>query len=59
MTDALPPEAPDADVAEQRLGTDPDDDEPVIPPFEAEAPEADAYEQALTVPFDEREGDLS
>ena len=59
MTDALPPEAPAADVAEQRLATDPDDDEPVIPPFEPEAPEADALEQALTVPLDEREGEIS
>ena len=59
MTDALPPEAPDADVAEQRLATDPYDDDPVIPPFEPEAPEADALEQALTVPPDDRDVDLS
>jgi hypothetical protein len=55
MTDALPPEAPDADVAEQRLGADREDDEPVIPPFEPEAPEADAFEQALTLPPDDRD----
>ena len=59
MTDALPPEAPDADVAEQRLATDPDDDEPVIPHFEPEAPEADAFEQALTLPPDDRDAELS
>jgi hypothetical protein len=32
---------------------------PVIPPFEPEAPEADALEQALTVPPDERDSELS
>ena len=59
MTDALPPEAPDADVAEQRLATDPYDDEPVIPAFEPEAPEADAFEQALTLPPDDRDTEPS
>jgi hypothetical protein len=59
MTDALPPEAPEADVAEQRLATDPYDDEPVIPAFEPEAPEADALEQALTLPPDDRDAELS
>ena len=59
MSDALPPEAPDADVAEQRLATDPDDDVPDIPPFEPEAPEADALEQALTLPPDERDAEPS
>ena len=59
MTDALPPEAPDADVAEQRLATDPDDEVPVIPPLEPEVPEADALEQALTLPPDERDAELS
>ena len=57
MTDALPPEAPDADVVEQRLATNPDDDEPVIPAFDVEAPEADAFEQALTVPPDDRDAE--
>ena len=59
MTDALPPEAPEADVVEQRLATDPFDDDPVIPAFEPEAPEADALEQALTLPPDDRDAELS
>ena len=52
--ETLPPDAPVADVVEQRLPAVADDEEveevPVVGP---EVPEADALEQAQTVPADD------
>lgn len=53
--EALPePEAPEADVAEQRRPAVPEE-EPEPPAEEPEAAEADVAEQRRAVPYDEEE----
>ena len=51
--EALDPEAPEADVAEQLAELRPDEDEPVTGASTGEAADGDAAEQARVVPLDE------
>lgn len=48
----LPPDAPEADVVEQRLAAASEDEVPERPHLGAEVPEADALEQARPAPPD-------
>ena len=53
--ESLPPDAPEADVVEQRLPATTEEETPESPHLGAEVPEADALEQALPAPV-ENEG---
>ncbi|GHI87549.1 hypothetical protein ACWGF3_17675 [Streptomyces xanthophaeus] len=53
LPEALDPEAPEADVAEQLADLQPDEDDPVSGPERGEAADGDAAEQARVVPMDE------
>ena len=51
--DDLDLEAPEADAAEQALGTEPDDEDAVLPSDDLEAPDWDAHEQSRIVPLED------
>jgi hypothetical protein len=55
IPDALDPEAPEADVAEQLTDLRPDEDDPVTGAEEGQAADGDAAEQARVVPLDEED----
>jgi hypothetical protein len=52
-SEPLPPDAPEADVVEQRLPVTSEDQSPEPPHLGAEVPEADAIEQTLPAPPEE------